>query len=167
MEEYLKYVYHEDLYIMEEPPMLSTEPPASGNTTAAYAHELPPVKFLGANNKKTLVLVNDPVSEFLNSKDLDFLTRIIGALKYSKSDIAIVNCLKFTYDQIFEEIEHEYIVAFGDHPVEHIGIEERYEVSKSNGRKVLLAEELSEIEADRAKKTALWKALQIMFEINQ
>ena len=167
MEEYLKYVYHEDLYIMDESPILSTEPPATNNTTAVYAHELPPVKFLGANNKKTLILVNDPGSEFLNSKDLDFLMRIIGALKYSKADIAVVNCLKFTYDQIFEEIEHDYVVAFGDHPVEHIGTDERYEVSKNNSNKVLLAEELSKIEANKDKKRALWEALQIMFEINQ
>jgi hypothetical protein len=166
MDEYLKYIFHEDLYIIEQPTE-ATHEAGDGNKPASGVQEPPPLKFLGSNDKKILILVNDHSSEFLNSNDLDFLMRIIeGGLKYSRSDIAVVNCVKFAYEQIFDEVNYEYIIAFGDHASEYVGEGKKYEAFKNRGKKVLLAENLREIEGDKGKKTSLWKALQIMFDIN-
>lgn len=174
-EAYLKYIYHEDLYIINEPPVALEEPQElqeevedlSSGQERELVNEPSPVKFLGSNNKGILILVNDADSEFLNERDLGFLMRIVeSGLKYSKTDIAIVNCVKFPYWQIFDEIHHTFLIAFGNHQTEVLQGKSKYQVSDNDGIKVLLADDLGSMEDDKEKKGQLWKALQSMFDIN-
>jgi len=174
-EAYLKYIYHEDLYIINEPPVALEEPQElqeevedlSSGQERELVNEPSPVKFLGSNNKGILILVNDADSEFLNERDLGFLMRIVeSGLKYSKTDIAIVNCVKFPYWQIFDEIHHTFLIAFGNHQTEVLQGKSKYQVSDNDGIKVLMADDLGSMEDDKEKKGQLWKALQSMFDIN-
>jgi len=174
MEEYspfLKYIYQEDIYLINEPEVLqenhAAEESVEQTNVLEEVHEPQPVKYLGSNNKGILILVNDAESEFLNRKDLDFLMRIIeSGLKLSKTDIGVVNCLKNSYSQIFDELHHSYIIAFGIHQTEKLNGKARYEVIEEDGLKILLADELKDLEGDRERKTVLWKALQRMFDLN-
>lgn len=170
---YLKYIYTDDLYILKKDEsyaaLSSSETLAEADQTAPADGVSEPsmVKYLGSNNKGILILVHDPENEFLNHKDHDFLLRIIeGGLKFSKTDIAVVNCNQFRYKQIFDDVDHQYLIAFGNHTDSFAGTNPKYQVYKHQGKKVLLADSLNEIEPSKDKKTLLWKALRLMFDIN-
>jgi hypothetical protein len=173
-QEFLKYIYHDDLYIIDEPAVapaetqdLQKEVDTSSKQEEEMVNEPSPVKYLGSNNKGILILVNDPDSEFLNEKDLGFLMRIVeSGLKYSKTDIAIVNCVKFPYWQIFDEIHHTFLIAFGNHQADCLQGKSKYQLLDNEGIKVLIADDLHLMGDDKEKKGQLWKALQRMFEIN-
>jgi hypothetical protein len=169
---YLKFLYTEDVYIFKEDLRNTSQNPSDihadkdQNISTDGVSEPYIVKYIGSNNKGVLILVHDSQNEFLNKKDYDFLMRIIeGGLKFSKTDIAIVNCHQFEYDQIFDEIDHQYLIAFGNHTASFAGTNPMYQVYKYLGKKVLLADSLNEIEPSIDKKTLLWKALQLMFDI--
>lgn len=172
---YLRFVYQEDIYILNEPEIIEdrsepeiSEPIARQITEPVEINEPEPVMFWGGNQKRILILIKDPESELIHPKDQDFLMRIVeGGLKYSKEDVAVVNCSKYEYSQIFDEIDHAYLIAFGDHPGKFVGAFPKYEVNMQSGKKVLLSDSLKDLEPDKEKKKALWKALQNMFDINQ
>lgn len=171
--EYLKYIYQEDLFMINEPQELNegiaenadSEQPMQ-EEFVEKVNETPVVKFLGSNNKGILILVSDTENDFLNQHKLGFLMKIIeSGLKYSKSDIALVNCLRFPYHQIFDEVHHTSIIAFGPHKTELLDGQPKYQVVDHDGIKIIVADDLGEIENDREKKMQLWKALQRMFEL--
>ena len=173
--ELLKYIYQEDLYIIDEPEPTHNAIEAGSNLeipddeqVIEQINEPKPVKYLGSNNKGILILVNDTESEFLNPHDLDFLMKIVeSGLKFSKMDIAIVNCVKYPYWQIFDEVHHACIVAFGSHQTDMIQGLPKYQVfNQEEGTKILLADDLNTVEGDKEKKMQLWKALQRMFDLN-
>ncbi len=173
--EILKYIYQEDLYIIDEPePLQKTieiEPVqevTDEEQVIEQINESKPVKYLGSNTKGILILVNDTESEFLNPHDLDFLMKIVeSGLKFSKMDVAIVNCVKYPYWQIFDEVHHAYIIAFGSHQTDVLQGQQKYQVfNQEEGTKILLADDLNIVEGDKEKKVQLWKALQRMFDLN-
>jgi hypothetical protein len=170
---YLKFFFTEDLYVIQDSAgpvsrkakVVGTQQIQSAATDISVG-EPALVKYLGANKKGILILVHDNESEFLNQKDYDFLIKIVeGGLKMTKTDIAVVNCQKYVYNQIFDEINHQYLIAFGDHAASSVGENTKYEVYKHHGKNVLLADDLRELQPSKEKKTLLWKALQLMFDI--
>jgi hypothetical protein len=173
-EEFLRYIYNEDLYIIDKPSMILAKAQAPRQVGAdanteqqELVNEPSSVKYLGSNNKGILILVNDPESEFLNETDLGFLMRIVeSGLKYSKTDIAIVNCAKYPYWQIFDEIHHTFLIALGSHQADVLQGKSKYQVSDNEGIRVLIADELATMADDREKKGKLWSSLQNMFNLN-
>jgi hypothetical protein len=168
-----KYIFHEDLYIVNGPDEvkmdtdMAMEEPGPHIQSAETADVPSPVKYLGSNKKSVLILVNDTESAFLNEKDLAFLMRIVeSGLKLSKTDIAVVNALKYQYHQIFDEVHHRYLMAFGKHQTALIPDAKKYSPIDHEGVKVLLADDLRGLADDREKKGIFWKALQTMFEIS-
>ncbi|MFT7159194.1 MAG: hypothetical protein ACI9GZ_000360, partial [Bacteroidia bacterium] len=49
------------------------------------------ISYKGGNEKGILILVEDSTDEFLNANDLAYLLKILGAVKLSLADIALVN----------------------------------------------------------------------------
>lgn len=171
--ELLKYIYHEDLYLIDEPA-------ASANVQVIHEEELIsevkdsetpplvqealPVTFFGSNEKKILILVNDSANDFLNQKEMEFLMSIIeSGLKLTKVDFALVNCHKYPTQQILDEIEYNYLISFDENEIS--AQKSKYQVIDTDRKKMLFAEKLSEIEAVKEKKKQLWKALKSMFNI--
>ncbi|MCK5701969.1 MAG: hypothetical protein KAI29_12485 [Cyclobacteriaceae bacterium] len=166
----LKYIYHEDLYIVDEPAAsddtqivieeeIASEP---GENKPSIVQETKPVIFFGSNEKGILILVNDLDNDFLNQKEMDFLMTIIeGGLKLTKIDFALVNIAKYPYSQVLDELHYNYIVSFDETQKSN----PRYQVIVKDNKKMLFAENLSAIEADREKKKLLWKALKAMFDL--
>lgn len=170
--ELLKYIYHEDLYLIDEPTELTDIPHVNeeGIISEVKERERPliqetlPITFFGNNEKKILILVNDPANVFLNKKELEFLMSIIeSGLKLTKVDFALVNCHKNPTQQILDEIEYNYLISFDENA---ISVQKsKYQVIETDRKKMLFAGKLSAIEADREKKKQLWKALKSMFNI--
>lgn len=172
--ELLKYIYHEDLYIIDEPaepvntqPVIEEEVKADpSESKPPIVHEAKPVTYFGGNEKGILLLVNEPDADFLNQKDLEFLMTIIeGGLKLTKFDIALVNSIKYPYQQVLDEIEYKCLISFDKSEIVLQESKPKYQVIEKDGKKILFAEELSTIAADKEKKKLLWKALKNMFNI--
>jgi len=171
--ELLKYIYHEDLYIIDEPsesipiqPVIEKESNADTiESQATLVQETKPVTYFGNNEKGILILVNDPSNDFINQTDLEFLMKIIeNGLKYSKNDFALVNVANYPTDQIMDEISYSYLLSFGDNTY-FKGDLSLYQIHKKDGKNELFADNLSEIAGDEAKKMQLWKTLKTMFNI--
>ena len=169
----LKYIYHEDLYIIDEPsesipiqPLIEKESNADTiENQATLVQESKPVTYFGNNEKEILILVNDPSNDFINQTDLEFLMKIIeNGLKYSKNDFALVNVANYPTDQIMDEISYSYLLSFGDNTY-FKGDQSLYQIHKKDGKNELFADSLREIAGDEAKKTQLWKTLKTMFNI--
>lgn len=177
--EFLKFIYHEDLYIIDEPeaqkPQLEepeeksieeVEEIKDKEVSSPVVEEIKPVICFGNNEKRILILTHDPASDFLNQKDLDFLMKIIeSGLRYSRNDFALVNTAKFPVDQIFDEIEFKFLISFGIEELSITNNKPLYEVLDLDGKKKLFAENLGMISSDQNKKMKLWKALKAMFNI--
>lgn len=168
----LKYIYHEDLYQVDEPAASAniTDVPEEEEKSDVKESDTPlvqetiPVTFFGSNEKKILILVHDPIDHYLNQNELGFLMSIIeGGLKLTKVDIALVNCHKYPTQQILAEIEYNFLISFDEND---IGTQKtKYQVIDADRKKMIFAEKLSAIEEDREKKKLLWKALKSMFNI--
>ena len=167
--QYLKFIFHEDLFLIEEPVgegkvtnddfvALSTD-----DQEPSLAKE--PVSYFGKNEKGILLLIYDPGNSFLNQSDLDFLMRIVeSGLRFSKNDIALVNTAHYPVEQVLEEIPHKYIISFGivDARWEGRTIYQRFD----NEQIVHLpAQSLTEIASDENNKRKLWEALKSIFNI--
>ncbi len=171
----LIYIYQEEIYVLDEPTTpveqidktgSSSSVPASQESVSNQLHEPEPVKQLGNNDKGILILVHDEKNEFLDPGSLSVLMKIIeSGLKYGKNDIALVNCAKYSVDQIMDEVPHLYLLAFGikDLPDEYT--HSTYSAFDHDDRKILLADDLKSLEPDRSKKGQLWNALQSMFNL--
>lgn len=170
--DFLKYIYHEDVYLIDEPvisedagktaPNAEKEPEVV-KVDLPIVQEVKPVTFLGNNEKGILILVHDLNTEFLNQKELEFLMAIVnGGLKLTKVDIAIVNLANFPIIQVLDEIQYNYLISFDENEKSN----SKYQVMDKEGKKILYAENLTAIEADKEKKRSLWNALISMFNIN-
>lgn len=173
----LKFIYHEDLYIIDEPSEPENqkkENVAIEKKAVAFEHdiEIPvieepqAVSYFGKNEKGIIILVNDPTNDLLNQSDLDLLMKIVeGGLRYSKNDFALINTSQYPVDQILAEIDHEYLIAFGIDDPALLNKSALYENQEIDGKKVLFSEALSVLSKDQSKKMQLWKALKTMFNI--
>ncbi len=171
-DQFLKYIFHDDLYIIAEPEQASSSTSVSegeirpDENETSLVEEGRAITFLGDNGRGILILVNDPESEFLNQKELKFLMNIMEAgLKYTKKDFALVNCAVFPQKEILKEIPYDFLIAFDISTDSIKGDSAFYQLIESENKKLLYGENLSVIEADVEKKKLLWKALKKMFDI--
>ncbi|MCG8310966.1 MAG: hypothetical protein MI975_26495 [Cytophagales bacterium] len=169
---YLKYIYHEDLYLIDEPEIKSTEDLGKKAETIdrepkdVPAAEPPPVTYFGNNEKGLLILVCDPTNDLLRPSELDLLMKIVErGLRFSRNDFALVNAFRFPVEQICEEIEFQFLISFGAPLPPIYDNQTRYSCHTSGEKKYLLSEELSVLADDDSKKRLLWKALKSMFNI--
>ncbi len=127
----------------------------------------PDIPFLGNNQKKILIVVNEPNANFINDSDLQLLTGILNACKLTLADIAIINIYRkgINYSDITEELEPVVILLFG---VELKRLEfplhfPDFQVQKYNDQKFLAAPSLQTLAADVPAKKLLWSNLQNIF----
>jgi len=172
--ELLKYIYHEDLYLVDEAaestssqPVLEKEKDTNqSENKPTVVEETKPVTFFGGNEKGILILVDDPAHIFLNQKDLEFLMKIIeSGLRFSEKDIALVNIAKYQTDQVLDEIPYNYLISFGNKSLIETNNSSLYQLTENHGKKMLFADNLTDIAGDQAKKKLLWTAMKTMFNL--
>ena len=177
--EFLKYIYNEELYIIDEPELQPVHADTAGteskevvvenenNNTSTLVEEPTPISFFGNNEKGILILVDDTTDELLNQKDLDLLMKIIeSGLHYSKNDFALVNVAKKSIDQILNEISYSYLISFGIDLSNSFSDTTPYTIHKVGSSQLLFSEPLSSMHDNKARKGKLWLALKSMFNIS-
>ncbi|MBK0384334.1 hypothetical protein I5M32_15305 [Pedobacter sp. SD-b] len=133
------------------------------NKAGAVAQAKPAYKYLGDNNKYLLIIVNEPSFEFLNKKDLDFLTKILGAKKWAINDIAIVNLAKYNsldFDELKTFFGFNKLITFGINP-KILNVEGAVSNKKCMFKDVAILGtwDLFKLAEDVKKKTTFWNEL--------
>lgn len=132
------------------------------------------IKHFGDNQKKIIVLVNQPGSDFLNKADLTFLTNILKACRLETTDIAIVNVAEqpVTFMEIKEQLSALQLILFDIAPLSiklPFNIP-HFQVQNYADTTIMLAPALAVLNRQdnesRVLKTKLWNGLKQVFSIN-
>lgn len=129
-----------------------------------------PVKCLGSNERKVLLLVNHPDVVFLPDEELKFLTGILAACKLSLADVALVNLGMnpgIGYKELLAQFGSTSVLFFGSEP-SAISLPmafPAFQLQAFNGTTYHWCPDLHQMENDRALKTQLWNNLKKLFTI--
>jgi hypothetical protein len=129
--------------------------------------------YLGNNERKFVVLVNDENNIYLNEENLDFLTGILNACKLNLAHIALINFHNHAvnFQRLKKELQCEFLLSFG---VKALQIElpfamPDYQVQQYNNCQIITAPALAELNKQTAQakteKTKLWGSLKRMLNI--
>jgi hypothetical protein len=128
------------------------------------------ISFLGNNQKKITILVNNDTAIYLPDDELNFLLGILTACKLSMADIALVNLYKnagLNYSILAEQLKAEKVFLFGlnaatiELPLQF----PHYQVQQFNNQVYLSSLSLTEMQANKEEKMKLWNCLKKIFSI--
>ncbi len=131
------------------------------------------IKVLGKNNKKVIIVINNPAAAFLSDEDLAFLANILKACGLNLSDIGIVNFATqhINYLTLKEELEASKILLFGimAPAVQLPFTVPDFQVQNFDSCTILQSPPLGEMneptEQSKELKKKLWLALKRMFDV--
>jgi len=127
--------------------------------------------FLGENNKKVTILVNQKETAYLTDQQFTLLTGILKACKLNMADVAIVNLAQGAYNfiQLNQLLDTRYLLLF-DVTTAAIDLPfsiPLYQLQAYDHCNILQAASLEtmlgETAAARDEKMKLWNALRKMF----
>ena len=155
----LKDLYRDSLIDLE----------AAGDAVGASAGSTT-ITYLGNNQKRVVIVVDETEAIFLPDEELNFLLGILSACKLSMADIALMNSNRnpsITYRDIAEQLQAEKIFLFGitADTLELLLHFPHYQVQQYNGQVYLSSPNLKKLKDDRAEKTKLWNCLKLVFSI--
>lgn len=154
----------------EVSPVAVTEPSLAKEITPVVAVAPTPVKALGNNVQKVLVLVRYTDVVFLPDEELKFLTGILAACKLSMADVSIVNLDRAPgtgYKDLLSQFQSSRMLLFGIEPGDislPLSFPE-FQLQAFNGCTYHWCPDLGKMENDRTLKTRLWNNLKILFTI--
>ncbi|MFT7032224.1 MAG: hypothetical protein ACJA2S_000723 [Cyclobacteriaceae bacterium] len=118
------------------------------------------ISYKGGNEKGILILVEDSTDEFLNANDLAYLLKILGAVKLSLADIALVNVHR---SKNYEELDYEQVLIFTSNHSFQLPNPTKYTLNQLEGIQILLADPLNQIAASVELRKALWGSLKAIY----
>ncbi len=142
----------------------------SAPATVPAASAIAPIKSLGSNARKVLVLVSHREVVFLPDEELKFLTGILAACKLSIADVAIVNLHHnpgIGYKELLATFSSSHVLLFGIEPAS-ISLPlafPAFQLQAFNGTTYHWCADLAGMENDRTLKTQLWNNLKKIFTL--
>ncbi len=126
-------------------------------------------KYMGDNAGNITVLVNHSDAPYLSNELFEFFTGVLNACKLSMKDVALFNLHRTpeSYQTLQAETQPAKMLLLGVIPDE-IGLPMQFphfQIYKHNNISYLSAPDLAVIQGDKSLKSALWKALQALFEL--
>lgn len=134
---------------------------------------LPKKWFLGDNQKRIVILVNDIEAVYLRDEWLQFLSNILGACKLNLGDVAIVNHANnpMLFTDFQQQLAPQHFILF-DVPTQNIQLPFTvpfYQLQQFGSTQFLLAPSLAlmlgNTDAVKMEKSKLWLSLKKMFNI--
>lgn len=141
------------------------------NNTTETAINKSSIPYLGNNQKRICIIVDDENALYLTDELLNFLLGILGACKMSMADIALVNFSKnkqLNYTILQKELKAEACLLFGVLP-EQLQLPltfPLYQIQKFNNQQYLAALPLQQLQQDKTEKTKLWNCLKLLFNLS-
>ena len=137
---------------------------------SAQVAEVTAFAYLGKNEKRIAIIVNDTNTIYLPDEELNFLMGILSACKLSMADVALVNIsktLSINYPEIEEQLHAEKILLFGVAPAQlQLPLQfPNYQIQKYNNQVYVAAPALNVLQGDKEEKTKLWNCLKQVFAI--
>lgn len=128
----------------------------------------PQVSFLGRNEKRVLIIVNETATPFLPDENLTLLTGILTACNLSLADIALVNFgqnSQLEFNGLMEQFSPTLVILFGVEPQQllfplHFP---NFQLQKYNHQTYLSAPSLNMLAKDTKQKKEFWLCLQQHF----
>ena len=157
-------IFNEGIYIIPESNNIRGEvglPSSIAKASNEIEESVLPIEnipYIG-KNKKHILIITHHIKENISNGEKEFLLKILGALKLTFEDVAIVNSDNLDIDSFKNSLNPSFIIAFTDSRTIDFLPEEKYTFSQVSSIQTLHADELAEIENDKAKKTLLWNSL--------
>lgn len=132
------------------------------------AENLGPISFLGHNDKKITILVDEPGVTYLADDHLSFLMDILTACKLGMANVALVNMNtdpSVNDKKTGEILDPAKVLLFGVDPIA-FGLPlqfPHYQVQSYNDRIYLAAPSLAVLKNDKNEKMQLWTCLKKIF----
>jgi len=167
-------LYKDELVLIDDQKSSNANKPKKGEAVVTAPQEIQkPISYLGDNQKKITILLQDTTAVHLADESLQFLTAILAACKLNMGDVAIVNTVHqhVQYTQIKTELKPSTIILF-DISTASIALPfevPHYQVQQYDNCTLLFSAPLQSmlVKTDAAKleKGKLWNALKKTFNI--
>jgi hypothetical protein len=167
-------LYKDELVLIDDQKSNNANKPKKGEAVVTAPQEIQkPISYLGDNQKKITILLQDTTAVHLADESLQFLTAILAACKLNMGDVAIVNTVHqpVQYTQIKTELKPSTIILF-DISTASIALPfevPHYQVQQYDNCTLLFSASLQSmlVKTDAAKleKGKLWNALKKTFNI--
>ena len=167
-------LYKDELVLIDDQKSSNANKPKKGEAVVTLPQEIQkPISYLGDNQKKITILLQDTTAVHLADESLQFLTAILAACKLNMGDVAIVNTVHqpLQYTQIKTELKPSTIILF-DISTASIALPfevPHYQVQQYDNCTLLFSAPLQSmlVKTDAAKleKGKLWNALKKTFNI--
>jgi hypothetical protein len=128
------------------------------------------IPYLGDNQQRILLIVNDSNSKFMSDSDYKFLTGILTACKLSVEDVALVNLhtlVNKNYSQLLNSLKPKVAILFGTLPAEiELPVNfPQFQIQAFQKVSFLSTPDLGTIESDKLIKSKLWLCLKQIFTL--
>ena len=167
-------LYKDELVLIDYQKSSNANKPKKSEAVVTAPQEIQkPISYLGDNQKKITILLQDTAAVHLADESLQFLTAILAACKLNMGDVAIVNTVHqpVQYTQIKTELKPSTIILF-DISTASIALPfevPHYQVQQYDNCTLLFSAPLQSmlVKTDAAKleKGKLWNALKKTFNI--
>ena len=167
-------LYKNELVVIDTQKISNEDKPKKKEAIATAPVDVQkPISYLGDNQKKITILLQDTAAVHLADESLQFLTAILAACKLNMGDVAIVNTVHqpVQYTQIKTELKPSTIILF-DISTASIALPfevPHYQVQQYDNCTLLFSAPLQSmlVKTDAAKleKGKLWNALKKTFNI--
>lgn len=121
-------------------------------------------KYLGKNQKNTLILVNDSGNEVSTEQGRELLRKLVNAIALTARDFALVNYANYataTYTDFYNFFNCKLVLAFGVNPTQLALAEQSlHQLSQMGETKIVFTTNLHDLDGDPASKKILWASLQ-------
>lgn len=127
-------------------------------------------KSLGSNNKKILILVDNPDAVHLPDNELTFLTGVLSACNLSLADVAILNINKnptVAYKELTTFFSTKIVLLFDIEP-SAFGLPmsfPHFQIQAFSGNSFLYSPSLKSLRNDKILKSKLWICLKRLFNL--
>ncbi len=168
----IHHLLNQNLYVFDTNKNPKQEEVSTINEQKAELENVPFLVLHGNKNSQVLLLVDYINADFLTSKDILFLKKILSSIQLEIENIALLNIKE--QDHHFSKIPQilkalpsvTKILFFGMDSVQLTGKQfNKYEEIQGRTVKFLFADKLSDIEKEKTLKLALWNSLKQVFSI--
>jgi hypothetical protein len=169
-------LYKDDLVLIDAEKKVVQSPKSKTSPTPQpieVVDTLKPISYLGNNQKKVTILLEDNTAVHVADESLQFLTAILAACKLNMGDVAIVNTAnqKVNYTQIKSELQPSTLLLFNISAASIALPFEvpQYQVQQYDDCTLLFSAPLEAMlvkdESAKTEKGKLWNALKKTFNI--
>ena len=120
--------------------------------------------YLGKNQKKILILVNDPTNHVSTKEGTELLRNLVKAINLTNNDFALVNYAQYAgalFEDFCKFFDCELLLSFGvEHTKLGLDVQPLHQLFSFGTTRLVFTNNLHGLHQDNASKKILWATLQ-------